>query len=313
MEQMKINLGGIVIMTFQKTVSILSVPFDLGAGRKGVHLGPKAIFQAGLKRRIANLGIDYILEGEIASPVSTKSGTSQHLKNLEEVIELNTKLAARVASIVDKGNFPLILGGDHSIAIGTLSGLAQHYKNLGVIWFDAHSDLNTEDTSPSGNIHGMSLAVGLGIGHPLLTQIQSNGFKIEPHHVVIIGARQLDTGEKEYISASGVTCFTMHDIDRMGMGQVIEKTLDILSSTTDGIHLSFDVDSLDPLEAPGTGTPVKGGVSYREAHFALELLHESGLITSAEFVEVNPMLDSDNKTAQLAVECIASLLGKQIL
>ncbi|XEC97739.1 arginase [Paenibacillus tarimensis] len=300
-------------MTSQKTVSILSVPFDLGAGRRGVDLGPNAILQAGLKRRIANLGIDYILEGEVATPKSAPGGTSHHLKNLEEVIELNIRLAAHVASIVEKGSFPLILGGDHSIAIGTLAGLAQHYKNLGVIWFDAHSDLNTEDTSPSGNIHGMSLAVGLGIGHPRLTQIRTTGYLLKPEHVVIIGARHLDKGEKEYINASGVTCFTMHDIDRMGMGQVIEKALHILKNKTDGIHLSFDVDSLDPLEAPGTGTPVKGGVSYREAHFALELLHESGLITSAEFVEVNPTLDSENKTALLAVELVASLLGKQIL
>jgi arginase len=300
-------------VTYQKTVSILSVPFDMGAGRKGVNLGPNAILQAGLYRRLVNLGIEYNFEGEVVSPGSTKSEVSHHLKNLEEVIELNIKLAAQVASIVEKGNFPLILGGDHSIAIGTLAGLAQNYKNLGVIWFDAHSDLNTEETSPSGNIHGMSLAVGLGIGHPLLTQINSSGFKIKPQNVIIIGARDLDPGEKEYINASGVTCFTMHDIDRKGMGKVVEKAIDILSGTTDGIHLSFDVDSLDPLEAPGTGTPVKGGVSYREAHFALELLHESGLITSAEFVEVNPTLDSDNKTAKLAVEFIASLFGKQIL
>jgi arginase len=300
-------------MTDQKIVSIISVPFDLGAGRKGVQLGPNAILQAGLERRIADLGIEYILEEEIASPVSTKSGASHQLKNLEEVIELNAKLASQVASVVEKGNYPLILGGDHCIAIGTLAGLVRSYKKLGVIWFDAHSDLNTEVTSPSGNIHGMSLAVGLGLGHPRLIQNDSTGYPIKPEHVVIIGARSLDTGEQEYIKSSGVTCFTMHDIDRMGMGQVIEKALDLLSHTTDGVHLSFDVDSLDPLEAPGTGTPVKGGVSYREAHFALELLHESGLITSAEFVEVNPTLDSDNKTAQLAVGLIATVLGNLIL
>jgi arginase len=292
----------------QKSISILSVPFDLGAGRRGVHLSPNAILEAGLRQRIINLGIECVIEEEVTTTGSSDSVTVDNLKNLEEVAALNTKLAAQVEAIVEKGNYPLILGGDHSIAIGTLSGLSRHYKNLGVIWFDAHSDLNTEDTSPSGNIHGM----GLGIGHPLLTQIKSNGFKIDPRNVVIIGARQIDAGEKEYINASGVTCYTMHDIDRMGMGQVIEKALAILS-TTDGIHLSFDVDSLDPLHAPGTGTPVIGGVSYREAHFALELLNESGLITSAEFVEVNPKLESDNNTVELAVEFIASLFGERIL
>jgi arginase len=302
-----------VPLTFQRTVSFLSVPFDLGAGRKGVDLGPSAIIQAGLVRRLTQLGIDYIQEGEISSPVTTKSSPNLQLKNMDEVVAVNTKLAEHVSGIVEKGNFPLILGGDHSIAIGTLSGLAQHYENLGVIWFDAHSDLNTEETSPSGNINGMSLAIGLGNGHPLLTQIQSDEPKIKPSNVVIIGSRQLDTAEKAYIRSSGVTCFTMHDIDRMGMGQVIEKALGILSSATDGIHLSFDVNCLDPLVAPGTNNPVPGGVSYREAHFALELLHESGLITSAEFVEVNPTSDSDNKTARLAVEFICSLLGQQIL
>jgi arginase len=182
-----------------------------------------------------------------------------------------------------------------------------------VIWFDAHADLNTEETSPSGNIHGMSLAVALGMGDSRLTRIKSDGHAIDPRRVVIIGARQIDEGEKEYINASGVTCFTMQDIDRMGMQEVVGRALELLKRDTDGIHLSFDVDSLDPREAPGTGTPVRGGVRYREAHFALELLHESGLITSAEVVEVNPTLDVENGTAELAVEFVASLLGERIL
>jgi arginase len=302
-----------VQMAFSKTLSIISVPLDLGAGRRGVNLGPDAILKAGLQRKLTNLGIKYVNEGEIHIPISSKGQTDSQLKNLAEIVTVNTQLSEQITRIVAKGNFPLILGGDHSIAIGSLAGLAPHYENLGVIWFDAHSDLNSEDSSPSGNIHGMSLAVGLGKGNSRLTRIQTKGPYIKPEHVVIIGARQLDPEEKEYIRASGITCFTMHDIDRKGMAYVVEKAIEILKEHTDGIHLSFDVDSLDPSVAPGTGTPVQGGVSYREAHFALELLHESGLITSAEFVEVNPTLDADNKTAVLTVGLICSLLGQQIL
>jgi len=305
----------VTVQVKQKTVAILSVPFDLGAGRRGVHLSPNAIMKEGLEQRLADVGVSCVIEDEVVPPTTGKANRDMddNLKNLEEVIDANAKLADRVEAVVGKGQFPLVLGGDHSIAIGTLSGLARHYRNLGVIWFDAHSDLNTAKTSPSGNIHGMSLAVGLGVGDPRLTQIKESGHPIQPKHVVLIGARSIDEGERAYINESGVTCFTMHDIEQMGMEEVIRQALDLLRDTTDGVHLSFDVDSLDPLEAPGTGTPVKGGVSYREAQFALRLLHESGLITSAEFVEVNPMLEDDNATAEVTVEFIASLLGEQIL
>lgn len=298
-------------MTFQKIVSVVSVPFDFGTGRKGVYLGPSAIHKAGLLRRLTQIGINYMEEEIIFSSITDK--TSTNLQHLEEVVAVNNNLADKISNIVEKGSFPLALGGDHSIAIGTLAGLAQQYDNLGVIWFDAHSDLETEETGSLGNFSSMSLAIGLGMGHPQLTQIQSKGPKIKPQHVVIIGARQLGPHEKTYIRDSGITCFTMHDIDRLGMGQVIENALSILSGVTSGIHLSFDIDCIDPQEAPGTGTPVKGGISYREANFALELLHESGRITSAEFVELNPLLDIENKTTQLTVELVCSLLGKQIL
>jgi arginase len=300
-------------VTLQKIVSVVSVPFDFGVGRKGVHMGPNAILKAGLLRRLTQVGINYTEEEITFSAITDKRSTNLQFKHLEEVVAVNTKLADKVSNIVEKGGFPLALGGDHSIAIGTLAGLGQHYDNLGVIWFDAHSDLETEETGSLGNLNSMSLAVALGMGHPQLTQIQSRGPKITPQHVVIIGARQLAPHERTYIRDSGITCYTMHDIDRLGMGQVIENALGILSGVTDGIHLSFDVDIIDPQVAPGTGTPVIGGISYREANFALELLHESGLITSAEFVELNPSLDVENKTAQLTVELVCSLLGKQIL
>ncbi|TVX93321.1 arginase [Paenibacillus agilis] len=308
-------------------VSLLSVPFGLGGARQGAELGPKALIEAGIIRHLTKLNIQVINEGEVVLPPiaaaselsAIDTGTKQfvsastNLKYLDEIIMLNTATAERVSNIVQQGHFPLILGGDHSISIGTIAGIRRHYRNLGVIWFDAHGDLNTEATSPTGNIHGMSLAVNLGQGHPLLTQIQQSAYPIDPSKVVIIGARSLDQGEREYIRSFGVTCFTMHDIDRKGMMRVMEEALAIVGNGTDGVHLSFDIDSLDPHEAPGTGTPVQGGVNYREAHLALELMHESGLITSAEYVEVNPTLDHDKRTVRLANGLICSLLGQTIL
>ena len=232
---------------------------------------------------------------------------------MSEVHEVSSQLSERVSEIVAEGAFPLVLGGDHSISIGTIAGLAEHYANLGVIWFDAHSDLNTEETSPSGNIHGMSLGISLGRGIPLLTGLRGISPKIKPEHVAIIGARSLDSGEKAYIRSLGIACYTMHDIDLIGIARVMDKVIRQFRQTTDGVHVSFDIDSLDPREAPGTGTPVRGGLSYREAHLALELLYQSDLVTSAEFVEVNPSLDKNDQTAKLAVELIGSLLGEQIL
>lgn len=299
-------------MITTKTLSLLSVPFGYGAGRRGAEFGPEAIVHAGLIRRLKELNFNVDDVGQMQIPLSYDE-SHPHLKYLYEIIDLNTDLAQKVSDIVRKGSFPLILGGDHSIAIGTIAGLVQHYSNLGVIWFDAHADLNTEETSPSGNIHGMSLGVGLGRGPSLLTQIKGAGPNLKPENIVLIGTRQLDEGEKDFIRSSGIRCFTMHDIDRMGMSRVMDETMSIVTNETDGVHLSFDIDSLDPLEAPGTGTKIPGGVSYREAHFALELMHESRKITSAEFVEVNPSLDSGNRTARLAVELIGSLLGERIL
>ena len=209
--------------------------------------------------------------------------------------------------------FRLVLGGDHSIAIGTLAGVSKHYKNLGVIWYDAHGDLNTAETSPIGNIHGMPLAVSIGLGHNLLTDIGGYGPKVKPENVVIIGARALDDGEKDLIKEIGIKVYTMHEIDRMGMAKVMEETIAYLKDKTDGVHLSLDLDGLDPNDAPGVGTPVIGGISYRESHLAMEMLEESKIITSAEFVEVNPILDEKNKTARVAVELMGSLFGEKLL
>jgi arginase len=295
-------------------VAIVAVPFGKGAGTPGAELGPAHILHAaGLSRKLTELSIPYRLAGEVSIPAKVTPLQSANAKHLSEVHEACSQLAERVAEIVAEGAFPLVLGGDHSISIGTIAGLAEHYEDLGVIWFDAHSDLNTEDTSPSGNIHGMSLGISLGRGIPLLTGLRGISPKIKPEHVAIVGARSLDSGEKAYIRSLGIACYTMHDIDRLGIARVMEKVIQQLKQTTDGVHVSFDIDSLDPLEAPGTGTPVRGGLSYREAHLALELLYQSNLVTSAEVVEVNPSLDHHDQTAKLAVELIGSLLGEQIL
>ncbi|NOU70803.1 arginase [Paenibacillus sp. LMG 31458] len=305
-------------MSTKPTIAAITVPFDLGAGRRGASKGPKAILQAGLIRGLQQMDItidhiaDIRLPDDKATPLAAEVDQT-NLKYLAEVLEVNTLLAKQVSQVVEQGRFPLVIGGDHSIAIGTLAGLSGHYQNLGVIWIDAHSDLNSADTSPSGNIHGMSLAVSLGMGHPLLTSIMGSHDKVKAENIVLIAARSLDEGEKKLIRSLGIKCYTMYDIDRKGMASIMQDAIDYISSKTDGVHLSFDVDSLDPIEAPGTGTIVKGGLHYREAHLAVEMLHEAGIVTSAEFVEVNPLLDDNNKTSQLAVGLISSLLGKQIL
>ncbi|HET7580666.1 MAG TPA: arginase [Bacillales bacterium] len=297
-------------------ISIIGVPMDLGQMRRGVDMGPSAIRYAGMIERLKALGYDIKDRGdiEIGRPEQgeTDSDQESNLRNLEEVSEANQKLTKAVSDVIDKGRFPLVLGGDHSIAIGTLAGVSKHYDNLGVIWYDAHGDLNTGETSPSGNIHGMPLAVSLGIGHSELTGIGGYAPKVKPENIVIVGARSLDEGERELIREKGIQVYTMHEIDRMGMTAVMQETMDYLRERTDGIHLSLDLDGLDPSDAPGVGTPVMGGLSYRESHLAMEMLAESGLITSAEFVEVNPILDDKNKTATAAVALMGSLFGEKL-
>lgn len=305
-------------MSIKPKIAAISVNFDLGAGRRGASQGPKAIFEAGLLQTLHQMDytVDHVadlrLDNETVAPLDAQVDTT-NLKHFAEVIEINTQLAEQISHVVSQDYFPLIIGGDHSIAIGTIAGLSNHYKQLGVIWIDAHSDLNSADTSPSGNIHGMSLAVSLGIGHPLLTNMKGINPKVKPENIVLIGARSLDEGEKKLIRSLGIKCFTMYDIDRKGMAHVMQEAIDYIKLRTDGVHLSYDVDSVDPIEAPGTGTAVKGGLQFREAHLAVEMLHEAGIVTSAEFVEVNPLLDDSNKTSELAVSLISSFFGEQIL
>ncbi|WP_261134232.1 arginase [Bacillus sp. Marseille-Q3570] len=298
----------------KKNIGILGVPMDLGQMRRGVDMGPSAMRYAGLIERLENIGYEVEDHGDIHIPQREKVASKDtNLKNLDGVIEANTLLAEGVNKIIESNHFPLVLGGDHSIAIGTLAGVSKHYENLGVIWYDAHGDLNTGDTSPSGNIHGMPLAVSLGIGDEKLQEIGGYSPKIKPENIVIIGARSLDEGERELIREKGIKVYTMHEIDKMGMTKVMEEAIEHVSNGTDGVHLSLDLDGLDPAEAPGVGTPVLGGISYRESHLAMEMLEEAKILTSAEFVEVNPILDEKNKTATVAVALIGSLFGEKLI
>ncbi|GKV68398.1 arginase [Sporosarcina sp. NCCP-2716] len=302
-------------MNEQMNISLLGVPLDYGQSRRGVDMGPSAIRYAGAKERLEAIGHSVTDTGDVNIPAGERVGQeTSGLKNLEEVTAACTELAERVSEIVKSDRFPLVFGGDHSMAIGTLAGLADHYSNLGVIWYDAHADINTGDTSPSGNIHGMPLAASLGIGHERLVNLYKDGQKIKPENVVIIGARSVDPGEREMIKELGIRVFTMHEIDRDGMTAVMNEAISYLKSRNiDGLHLSLDLDGLDPLYTPGVGTPVPGGISYRESHLAMEMLQDTGLLTSAEFVEVNPILDDKNATADVAVGLIGSLFGEKLL
>lgn len=299
-----------------KRIEIIGAPTAFGQRKLGVNFGPDALRYAGLIERIEDIGHEVIDKGNVQSPVlDMKKYKSEQkgLRNLEEVIAFSNNLYETVNETVEKGRFPLILGGDHSLSIGSIAGISKHYENLGVIWYDAHGDLNTLESSPSGNIHGMPLRALLGEGEEALTNIGGYKNKVKPENVVLIGMRDLDEGEKKYIKEAGILTYTMADIDKLGMGQVISETIEYLKDKTDGIHLSLDVDALDPVETPGTGTIVPGGATYRESHLAMEMLHESNLIVSADLVEVNPLIDEYNKTARLAIGLMGSFFGEKLL
>lgn len=298
----------------KRNITVIGVPMDLGQLKRGVDMGPQAIRYAGVIEKLQTLQYDVSDFGDIkvVDVASENSFVAENLNNLTAVKKVNEMLANTVDETIERGDFPLVFGGDHSIAIGSLAGIAKHYKNIGVIWFDAHGDMNTDKTSPSGNIHGMSLAASVGHGHPSLVHLFEAKTKIQPENVVLIGVRELDRGEIELLRQLNVKVFTMHEVDTMGMKAVMDEALQYLQDRTDKIHVSFDLDVLDPSEAPGVGTPVIGGITYREAHVALELLAKTKGIISAEFVEVNPILDVRNKTAELTVALIGSLFGETL-
>ncbi|ODR81367.1 arginase [Haladaptatus sp. W1] len=304
-----------------KPVQIIGAPVDYGANRRGVDMGPSAIRYAGLAEELANAGVTAIDSGDLTVPRAeerdpeTEEPREGKAKFLRETADVCSRLADEVADAIDDDAFPLVLGGDHSIAMGTLGGAARDAE-IGAIWFDAHSDFNTPKTSPSGNVHGMPLAGALGIDDFADTD-WANAPGLRAENVVLVGLRSVDDTEVDAIHESGVTTYTMSDIDEHGITEIVEEALDIATDGVDGIHVSFDMDWLDPKEAPGVGTPVRGGVSYREAHSALETVatrnEADGILRSLEFVEVNPILDEHNETATLATELAASALGKRIL
>jgi len=294
-------------------IGIIGAPVDLGQERRGVDMGPTAIRIARLKEHLASLGHSVSDMGNVPSTdMSMAKVGDSHMRYLDEILRDCKLIAEKVADCYEKKLFPLVLGGDQSVSIGIAAGLARAGNRRGVIWMDAHGDFNTNETTPSGNIHGMALAAILGHGHPKLSTLGGSSPKALEENTVLIGGRSFDQAEAKAISRSRMTVFTMREIDEVGMKKVMEDALKVASAGVDEVHLSFDVDVIDPREAPGTGTGVSGGLTYREAHLAMEMMHDSKKFTSAEFVEVNPILDTANQTAELTVELIGSFFGKQI-
>jgi len=294
-------------------ISLLGVPMDLGADRRGVDMGPSAIRYADISDKLQALGheVDNLDSIQVPEP-ETRNPGDPRLKYLEQIIACSNELAHRVEAHIKQGSVPIVLGGDHSISLGSVSGAANGYGKIGVIWFDAHGDFNTTDTSPSGNIHGMILAALAGLGDPRLVNIGGNGPHVDPHRIVIVGARDLDAGETKLLRQAGVHVRTMTDIDRRGMDDVTHEAIALATDGADALHVSFDMDVVDPSEAPGVGTAVHGGITYREAHLAMELVADSGRLGSLDLVEVNPILDRENRTAILATELALSAVGKRI-
>jgi len=299
-------------------IRIIGVPMDLGASRRGVDMGPSALRAAGLQARIKQLGhqVEDIGNISVKQPEEMSYG-DKRAKYLQEIAETCNDLAETVQKSLDEEFLPLVLGGDHSIASGVSAGVSAFFrkekKQIGYIWLDAHGDMNTPESSPSGNVHGMPLAAMMGYGAEELVNLGGFKPKAEPGNIVIVGARDLDAQERKIVKKSGVHVFTMRDIDERGMREVMSDALKYAMDDTDGIAVSLDMDFVDPADAPGVGTPVRGGVTYREAHLAMEMIADSETMASLEVVEINPIIDEHNRTALLAVELVLSALGKKIL
>ncbi len=302
-----------------RQIRILGAPLDLGQSRRGVDMGPSAVRVAGLEARLESLGHRVSDGGNVPVAIAeTRNAGEANAKYLKEITESCERLAAMVLQTLEEGITPLILGGDHSVAAGSVSGVAEFYRRrnqkIGLLWIDAHADINTPETSPSGNVHGMPLAALLGLGPDMLSDILGWRPKIAPENAVLIGVRDIDKTEKENIRRAGIgEVYTMRDIDERGMRTVMEEALRAAGRDTAGYHVSLDMDWIDPEDAPGVGTPVRGGATYREAHLAMEILADHGRLLSFETVEVNPVIDEHNRTAALAVELICSAFGKKIL
>ena len=294
-------------------IAIIGAALDLGQGRRGVDMGPSAIRYAGLEERLISLGYTVRDEGNVETAVAEATALrDERARFLPEIHDTCELIAARVVQATERGDLPLVLGGDHSVALGTLGGLASVHGPGGVLWIDAHSDINTPETSPSGNVHGMALAAALGLAGEGFGSEHWPLPAVDPGRVALIGVRQLDDGERRLLRETGVRVFSMSEVDRIGIERAVRESLD-RTSGPGFVHVSLDMDVLDPDVAPGVGTPVRGGLTYREAHLALELVAESQLAGSLEVVEVNPILDRENTTALTAVELVASALGKTII
>jgi arginase len=299
-------------------IRIIGVPMDLGASRRGVDMGPSALRVAGLQSRLKQLGrhVEDIGNVPVLQPEERPYGEKK-ARYLDEIAETCKGLADMVRGTLDDDLLPLVLGGDHSIAVGTTAGVAAHFqkksKRVGIIWLDAHGDMNTPESSPSGNVHGMPLAAIMGFGPPELTELAGIKPMVEPANVVLVGVRELDSKERRFVKESGVHVFTMREIDERGMREVMSEALRFAGDDTAGVAVSLDMDFVDPSDAPGVGTPVRGGVTYREAHLAFEMIADSRLMVSLELVEINPVIDLHNTTATLGVELVLSGLGKKIL
>jgi arginase len=306
-------------MTHDRTpIEIIGAPIDLGQSRRGVDMGPSAIRVADLDAALESLGRAVTDCGDIdvRIPETLEIG-SVTLRYKSAIMAACEALRVEVERSLAAGRMPLILGGDHSLSIGSIAGVSNHFRRqsagIGVIWLDAHGDSNTPETTPSGNIHGMSLAVSMGFGDPELTGLGGRAPKVDPGKVVLIGVRDLDSGERETLKRSGATVYTIREVDERGMRDVVNEAVRIAGAGTAGIHVSFDLDVLDPEDAPGVGTAIDGGITYREAHLAMEMLADTGKIVGLDLVEVNPVLDEHNRTAEIACELILSALGKRIL
>lgn len=302
----------------KENISIIGFPMDLGAGRRGVDMGPSALRIAGLQQKLEKLGYSVNDTGNIKIEIMERQKIKDaRLKYLSEIIKTSKILADKVSSELEKGNFPLCIGGDHSMAIGTIAGISSYCKKrklkTGIIWIDAHADMNTDKTTPSGNIHGMPLAASLGFGNKELINFYGFSPKLLPENCALIGIRSIDEAEKEIIKKLNLSVYTMQEIDKLGIHRIINKVLKQFRQNVDHIHISFDVDSVDPAIAPGVGTPVQGGLSFREAHLLMESIAECGCMSSLEIAEVNPILDDKNKSANFTVDLIASSMGQRIL
>jgi len=299
-------------------ISLTNVHLDLGAGRRGTDMGPSAIHVAGLVPGLEKLGHTIHQVQSLGGPsFEALTPGNPSARFLNEILQICTQLADIVEADMSDGRFPLVLGGDHAQAVGTISGMARTYRSrnerLGVFWVDAHTDMNTPDTSPSGNIHGMPLAALLGHGHPTLVDLAGSEPALNPNDVVVMGARDIDATEIPLVKELGVRVYTMHELDRRGVAVCVDEAIERISDQTSGIHLSFDLDGVDPTDAPGVGTPVPGGLTLRESHLICEMLNQTGKLQGMELVELNPTLDHRNKTGHLAVWLIESALGRTIL